>query len=205
MGEFYAIEGNIGAGKTTLARLLARKLGAELVLEEFADNLFLPSFYKDPERFAFPLELSFLADRYHQLNRLSDGDKLIVSDYYIHKSLIFADHNLKGNELALFRRMYSIMFETVRRPTKLLYLDAGIDTLRQRISGRGRHFEVNIPDAYLDGIRQRYLDYLKEQVDLPVLFVDVETHDFVGDADDFRWLIDVLGNTYAPGTHILKR
>ncbi len=201
---FIAIEGNIGAGKTTLAKLLSKKLNAVLVLEEFAENLFLPRFYKEPDRFAFPLELSFLADRYHQLRKHHTGQQTVVSDYYIYKSLIFARNNLSEDEMALFMRLYSIMFLQVKVPDRLVFLNSSVEMLQKRIAGRARSFEKHIKDSYLLDIHGQYMNYLRDQHDLVALVVDADQRDFVGDASDFNWLMKVIHEERDIGTYFLE-
>ncbi len=201
---FIAIEGNIGAGKTTLAKLLANKLNAHLMLEEFSENVFLPQFYKEPERFAFPVELSFLADRYHQLSRLPGHQPIVVSDYFLYKSLIFAEKNLQKNELELFMRLFTIMFQSVPKPDKLIYLDVSNPALQERIASRGRLYEQTIPDTYLTDINQGYMEYLSLQKEFIAIHVNAEKRDFVNNASDFAWLMKQLMQHYPKGTHVLE-
>jgi deoxyguanosine kinase len=183
--HFIAIEGNIGAGKTTLAHRLAAHYGAEMILEQFADNPFLPKFYKDRERYAFPLELSFLAERYNQLKEsLLSRDlfrELIIADYTIVKSQLFARTNLNDDEYELFQRMAGIMKTNLPKPDILIYLHTPVDKLQQQIRKRGRPYEQQIQDAYLQQIEDAYLDYLKQE-ELKVLMVDTAAADFHNDA-----------------------
>ena len=139
--QYLVIEGNIGAGKTTLATMLAQELNAKLILEQFADNPFLPQFYKNPERYSFPLELSFLAERYKQLNvDLRTGSlfqNLTIADYFFMKSLIFAQNTLTGDELQLYKQIFSIIYNTLPKPNLYVYLHLSTDKLLQNIKKRG--------------------------------------------------------------------
>jgi len=148
--QFIAIEGNIGAGKTSLAKLIAEKCNAKLILEEFEDNSFLPKFYKDPERFAFPLELSFLAERFQQLkDKLASKDMFktfTIADYFINKSLIFSRKTLQTDEFKLYNTLFEIINQSLIKPDLLVYLYANVDTLQSNIKKRGRDYEQEIKD-----------------------------------------------------------
>jgi deoxyguanosine kinase len=204
--HFIAIEGNIGVGKTTLAQKLAGHYRTRLILEQFADNPFLPGFYKNKERYAFPLELSFLADRYEQLKDTllnpTLSEELIVADYTITKSLLFAHNNLNNDEYALFIKMADIMNTTLPKPDLLIYLHAPIDKLQQQIQQRGRPYELNIEDAYLEEISLAYGQYL-DQEELKVLMIDTAAID-LNRADHFELLIRFLESESGSGTHILS-
>lgn len=192
--HFIAIEGNIGAGKTTLAQKLSTHYHSRLILEQFADNPFLPLFYKDKERYAFPLELSFLSDRYEQLREsLADtgaGHDLVIADYTIIKSQLFARHNLPDNEYELFLKMAAIMKTTLPQPDLLIYLHAPIDRLQQQIRKRGRPYEQNIEDAYLAGIEQSYQQYLNQE-NMNMLIINTDIIDLTR-KDHFQLLIRIL-------------
>ena len=165
--NFLVIEGNIGSGKTNLAKKIAEDFNGKLILEAFEDNPFLPKFYKESERNALPLELFFMAERFQQLNdnkNTSDlFSKLIVADYSFFKSKLFAQNNLKEDELNLFNRLYDIMFSSVKKPELLIYIHSDIARLQKNIKKRGRKFELEIKDEYLKSIEKKYLDYLKKQ------------------------------------------
>ena len=158
--SYIAIEGNIGAGKTSLAKIFSGIYNTDLVLEEFADNTFLPQFYENPERFAFPLEMSFLAERYQQLKARQDSaeknGKVLISDYLFEKSMFFANVNLKGNELDLFRKFFELINKNLKRPDLILFLNKSVSELQKNISKRGRSYEQNIPDNYLESITRQY-------------------------------------------------
>ncbi len=201
--NFIAIEGNIGAGKTTLAKMLGHDMNAALILEEFADNPFLPKFYKDPGKYAFPLELSFLAERYQQLkDRLSKQSlftELIISDYYIAKSLIFSKTNLSRDEFRLFKRMFDIMDANLPKPDLLVYLYKDIDVLQSNIKKRGRHYEQKIQDNYLIKVQENYLSYIRQNAKMPVLILDTNKLDFVENPQDYERLHYLLHQKYAHG------
>ena len=197
-----AIEGNIGSGKTTLATMLANDIDARLVLEQFADNPFLPKFYSDPEKHAFPLELFFMAERYHQLKNLKEQDLFkpqIVSDYFFVKSKLFAQNNLKKDEMQLFNRLFDIMLSSLSKPDLLVYLYSDVERLQQNIKNRGRDFEQNISDEYLQNIQDKYLDFLRKQSDFPVLLLDVTNVDFVADKNIYDKIGELIFVEYIVG------
>ena len=165
MYEFIAVEGNIGSGKTTLAKKMALDYNANLILESFARNPFLPKFYKDPNKYAFPLELFFMAERYQQLNKQNKDlfSEKIISDYFFGKSQLFAKNNLTNDEFSLFNRLFNIMFSSLRKPDIVVYLYANIHRLQLNIKKRGREFEQSITDNYLKDIQSTYLDYFSIQ------------------------------------------
>ena len=191
--NYIAIEGNIGSGKTTLAHKIGDDFNAKLVLERFADNPFLPKFYSDKERYAFPLEMSFLADRYHQLSDdLAQFDlfkNFIVSDYYIFKSLIFAQITLPKEEYGLYRKMFDIMYKEISKPDVYVYLYQRTDRLLENIRQRGREYEQNIQPEYLDKIHKGYLSFIKSQEGLNPLIIDVTELDFVQSDADYRMVL----------------
>jgi deoxyguanosine kinase len=201
--NYIVVEGNIGAGKTTLATKLANDLHARLVLEQFADNPFLPKFYADPEKHAFPLELSFLAERYHQLKKeLSTQDIFkpsIVSDYYFVKSLIFAKSNLKEDEYELYSKLFHIINGSLPKPDLFVYLYHDIKRLQENIKKRGRSYEQNISDDYLIKIQQAYFDFFKQLPDLRILVLDVNNMDFANNSADFELIKETIQRPYNPG------
>lgn len=187
--RFLVIEGNIGAGKTSLANKMAEDFNAKLILEQFADNPFLPKFYTDQERYSFPLELSFLADRYNQIKKeilnLDLFHNLLIADYYFSKSAIFAQNTLKEDEYRLFRRLFNIVFETMPRPDLYVYLHLGTDGLLKNIATRGRDYERRIDREYLEKIQSGYFNYLKQVTDFPVILIDTSNIDFVNNQADY--------------------
>jgi deoxyguanosine kinase len=194
--NYVAFEGNIGAGKTTLATKIAEDFNAKTVLERFADNPFLPKFYEDQNRYAFPLEMSFLADRYKQLSDdLAQFDlfkDFIVADYHIFKSLIFAKITLVEDEYRLYRTLFDIVYREMPKPDLYVYLYQNTERLLANIKKRGRSYEQNIPADYLDKINSGYLDYIKSQTDLNVLVIDVSDRDFVKNQKDYLFILDEI-------------
>jgi deoxyguanosine kinase len=194
--NYIAIEGNIGAGKTSLANLLSNQFNAKLVLERFADNPFLPKFYEDKERYAFPLEMSFLADRYQQLSDdLAQFDlfkNFIVSDYYIFKSLIFAQVTLSKDEYLLYRKMFNLIYKEITKPDLYIYLYQNTDRLLENIKNRGRVYEQNIESGYLEKIHNGYQNFIKTQNDLNLLVIDVSEIDFVNNPVDYNFIINKI-------------
>jgi len=194
--NYIAFEGNIGAGKTTLAHKISEDFNAKTVLERFADNPFLPKFYKDQNRYAFPLEMSFLADRYQQLSDdLAQFDlfkDFIVADYHIFKSLIFAKITLAEDEYRLYRNLFDIIYKEMPKPDLYVYLYQNSERLLQNIKKRGRAYEQNIEAEYLDKINNGYLDYIKSQTDLNVLIIDVSERDFVKKHEDYLFILEEI-------------
>jgi 2-amino-4-hydroxy-6-hydroxymethyldihydropteridine diphosphokinase len=196
--EYVAIEGNIGAGKTSLANKMADDFNAKLILERFAENPFLPSFYKDQARYAFPLEMSFLADRYQQFtedtNQLDLFKSFMVSDYDIYKSLIFAKVTLQQNEFALYRKVFNFMYKEVKKPKIYVYLYQTTERLLQQIKQRGRDYEQNIEISYLERINRGYFDFLKTYPKENQLIIDVSDLDFVSLAADYETILTRIEN-----------
>ncbi|MNQ03673.1 Deoxyguanosine kinase [compost metagenome] len=194
--NYVAFEGNIGAGKTTLVHKIAEDFNGKTVLERFADNPFLPKFYKDQNRYAFPLEMSFLADRYQQLaDDLAQFDlfkDFIVADYHIFKSLIFAKITLAEDEYRLYRNLFDIIYKEMPKPDLYIYLYQNTDRLLQNIKKRGRVYEQNIEAAYLEKINNGYLEYIKSQTDLNVLIIDVSDRDFVKKHEDYLYILNEI-------------
>lgn len=205
--RYIAIEGNIGAGKSTLANMLAKHYDARLILEEFADNNFLAKFYEDAERYAFPLELSFLADRYKQLKQyLLEQDlfaQKVITDYILTKSKLFARINLKDSEYDLFQRLFDIMDLHLPPPDLLIYLHAPISKLSANIRKRGRPFEQNISHEYLERVQQVYQQFLKQETQ-KTLVIDTTAVDFIENPEHFAYLIEFLEKGYDFTTHYLS-
>lgn len=194
--EYIAIEGNIGVGKTSLATKFAEDFNGKLVLEEFAENPFLPKFYENRERYAFPLELSFLSERFAQLkNILATKDlfkEIVVADYFIHKCLIFSKANLKGDEYDLFAKMYSIIEQSLPKPDLLIYLHVETDQLLRNIKKRGREYEQNIKAEYLEEVKESYFNFIKQHPDLNILTIDVTGMDFVNNVNDYQNIVSIV-------------
>ncbi|WP_430467382.1 2-amino-4-hydroxy-6-hydroxymethyldihydropteridine diphosphokinase [Winogradskyella ouciana] len=196
--NFIAIEGNIGAGKTSLATKISQDFNAKLILERFADNPFLPKFYKEPERYAFTLEMSFLADRYQQisddLSQLDLFKDFMVSDYDVHKSLVFSKVTLPEDEFRLYRKLFYQVYKDIARPDLYVYLYQNTERLQANIKKRGRKYEKEIQDEYLDKINSGYLEFLKSQTDLNIKIIDVSEKDFVKNRADYLWLLNEIGS-----------
>ena len=205
--HFITIEGNIGAGKTTLAHLLSKKLNARLVLEEFADNPFLPQFYQNPKQYAFPLELFFMAERYKQLKEMvNTGDlfqSVTVSDYLFTKCLLFAKVNLPEEEFRLYQKLFDIINQQLIFPDVLIYLHAPVSKLQQNIRKRNRRYEQQIPDEYLYNIQETYSSYIKQH-NIKTIFVDTSNADFLGDARHLQAILDMLDSDIGEGQHYLS-
>jgi deoxyguanosine kinase len=188
--NYIVIEGNIGSGKTSLAGMIAEKNNARLILEQFGDNPFLPKFYIDPERYSFPLELSFLASRYNQLNKeLTNIDlfkPLVIADYVFSKSLIFAGVTLKPEEFTLYRQIFNIINRNLPKPDLLVYLYLPVDRLLKNIKIRGREYEQTILPEYLEKLHLGYMNWLNYQHDIKILIVDMSGLDFVNRKEDFE-------------------
>lgn len=203
--NFIAIEGNIGAGKTTLAKMLATEFNTKLILEQFEDNSFLPKFYKDQDKYAFPLELSFLAERFQQLRtQLVQKDLFtngIVSDYFISKSLIFARKTLKDDLFSLYSNLFDIIGESLPKPDLLVYLHLNISNLKENIKNRGRDYEQNIDPKYLEKIQEGYFEYIKHQENMRVLIIDTNKIDFVHNSNHYERMKKVIFRDYDFGIH----
>ena len=194
--QFLAIEGNIGAGKTTLSKMIAKDFNAKLVLERFADNPFLPKFYEDQSRYAFPLEMSFLADRYQQFTddttQFDLFKNFMVSDYDIFKSLIFAKITLQEDEFNLYRKVFNFMYKEVKKPDIYLYLYQNTERLLDNIKQRGRSYEQNIPSDYLEKINRGYLDFIKGHPQQNSILLDLSDLDFVSRPSDYESILEQL-------------
>lgn len=207
--NYLVIEGNIGAGKTTLAQMISKKYQTKLVLEQFTDNPFLPKFYENQEQYSFPLEMAFLAERYNQLNReLSNLDlfsPFTVSDYYFMKSLIFAQNTLQPDEYNLYRQFFTIIYDKMPKPDLYVYLHKETDLLLKNIALRGRNYEKFITKEYLEKISQGYFSYFRQESEFPILIIDTNDLDFVSSPTDFEKIVQTIFNRpYSKGiTRIL--
>ena len=197
--RFITIEGNIGAGKTTLAHLLAKRMNARLILEEFADNPFLPKFYENPKQYAFPLELFFMAERFKQLkDNLFKTDlfqSITVSDYVFTKCLLFARINLPEEEFKLFQKLFDIMQQQLVFPDVIIYLHSSIGKLQRNIKKRNRSYEQKIPDSYLQSIQDTYTNYIKQHA-IKTIFVEADNADFLSNDKQLQAIIDVLDKDF---------
>ena len=204
--NFITIEGNIGAGKTTLAHLLSKHLDARLILEEFAENPFLPKFYESPKQYAFPLELFFMAERYKQLKDLLQTKDMFqnvtVSDYLFTKCLLFAKVNLPDEEFRLYQKLFDIINPQIVQPDILIYLHTPVNKLQENIKKRNRKYEQQIPNDYLFSLQETYTQYIKQH-HIKTLFVDASNADFLGNPKHLQIVIDALDKDYEDGQHFL--
>ncbi len=207
MYNYIAIEGTIGAGKTSLAQMLSADLNSRLILEQFEENDFLPKFYKDPDKYAFPLELSFLASRFQQLKtELSVTDlfrNTIISDYFINKSLIFSKATLPEDEFNLYSRLFNIINLSLPGPDLIVYLYASVTRLKSNIILRGRSYEQEIEHAYLQRIQDGYFEHLRKLNDMRILIVDTNRLDFVNNMEHYEWMKETLLKHYDYGIHTI--
>jgi deoxyguanosine kinase len=202
--HFIAIEGNIGAGKTTLAHLLSKHFNSRLVLEEFADNPFLPKFYENPGQYAFPLELFFMAERYKQLKDLIHTkdlfQSLTISDYLFAKCLLFAKVNLPEEEFRLYHKLYDIIRAQIVQPDILIYLHVPVQKLQKNIRKRNRSYELAIKDEYLFNIQETYTHYIKQH-NIKTIFIDASNADFLSNEKHLQVILDALEKDYDNGQH----
>ncbi|RYY71847.1 MAG: deoxynucleoside kinase [Chitinophagaceae bacterium] len=204
--NFVTIEGNIGAGKTTLAHLLSKHYNARLILEEFADNPFLPKFYENPDQYAFPLELFFMAERYKQLKELLQTkdmfQQITVSDYLFTKCLLFAKVNLPDEEFRLYQKLFDIINPQIVQPEILIYLHSPVNKLQENIKKRNRQYELGIPNDYLFSLQETYTQYIKQH-NIRTIFVDASNADFLGNEAHLKVITDALDKTYEVGQHYI--
>lgn len=202
--QFITIEGNIGAGKTTLTNILAQKLNARIILEEFADNPFLSKFYDNPAQYAFPLELFFMAERYKQLKEMVHTKELFqtvtISDYLFTKCLLFAKVNLPEEEFRLYQKLFDIIHQQLLFPDVLIYLHAPVTKLQQNIKKRNRPYEQSIPDEYLFNIQETYTHYIKQH-NIKTIFVDASNADFINNEAHVNIILDALEKDLDQGQH----
>ncbi len=204
--NFITIEGNIGAGKTTLAHLLSKHFNARLILEEFAENPFLPKFYENKEQYAFPLELFFMAERYKQLKELLQSKDLFqnitISDYLFTKCLLFAKVNLPEQEFLLYQKLFDIINPQLIQPDLLIYLHAPITKLKENIKKRNRSYEQSIGSDYLFSLQEIYSSYIRQH-QVKTLFIDVSNADFLGNENHLQIVVDALNKDYDNGQNYL--
>ena len=204
--NFVTIEGNIGAGKTTLAHLLSKHYNAKLILEEFAENPFLPKFYESPEQYAFPLELFFMAERYKQQKELLQTkdmfQQITISDYIFTKCLLFAKVNLPEEEFRLYQKLFNIINPQIIQPEILIYLHTPVNKLQENIKKRNRKYEQSIPNDYLFSLQETYTQYIKQH-NIKTLFVDASNADFLENEMHLKVITDALDKEYENGQHYL--
>ncbi|WP_163716561.1 deoxynucleoside kinase [Mangrovibacterium lignilyticum] len=202
--NYLVVEGNIGAGKTSLTKMIAKEFGARMLLEGFEDNPFLPKFYQEQDKYAFPLEMSFLADRYNQLNKHIREFELfssfVISDYYFVKSLIFAQNTLSKDEYKLYHRFFNIIYDRIPKPDLFVYLHVLPENLLKNIRKRGRDYEQGISMKYLSQIEKGYFSFFKQQPDFPIVLIDTNQADFVRHDKDYRKILGIIfDNDHRPG------
>ncbi len=206
--NFIAIEGNIGAGKTTFCDMFAQDYDCRLILEQFTDNPFLPLFYDSPERYAFPVELFFMTERHKQLqSSFAEADlftPLSISDYFFLKTRLFAKNNLNNEEFRLFFRLFEVLNSTFPKPDLLIYLHRSVEDLMSNIKKRGRTYETEISAEYLLNIQNVYFEYFRTETSLPIVIVDVEGVDFINNRFFYDALVEILGREFPKGVHKLS-
>ena len=206
--QYIAIEGNIGAGKTTLCKMLESDYNCRLILEQFADNPFLPFFYENQERYAFPVELFFMTERHKQLQENLAQQSLfkdfIIADYFFLKTLLFAKNNLSEEENRLFNRLFHILNATFPKPELLVYIHRSVDNLLTNIKSRGREYEQEIKPEYLTEIQNTYFEYFKSESKLPILIIDVDQINFMESKEHYDMIVEALSKKYDPGMHHLS-
>ncbi len=204
--NFVTIEGNIGAGKTTLASILSKHYNARLILEEFADNPFLPKFYENPDQYAFPVELFFMAERYKQLKDLLQTkdmfQNITVSDYLFTKCLLFAKVNLPNDEFRLYQKLFDIINPQIVQPDILIYLHTPVNKLKENIKKRNRDYEQSIPSDYLFQLQETYTQYIKQH-NIKTLFIDASNADFLENEAHVKIVLDALDKEYENGQHYI--
>lgn len=202
--NFITIEGNIGAGKTTLAQILSKHFNAKLVLEEFADNPFLSKFFENPQQYAFPVELFFMAERYKQLKDMTSTKDLFqsvtISDYLFTKCLLFAKVNLSEEEFRLYQKLFNIIYQQLVFPDILIYLHAPVQKLQENIKKRNRIYEQSIPDEYLFNLQETYTNYIKQH-NIKTIFIDAQNADFLGNDKHVQVVLEALEKDYESGQH----
>ena len=205
--NFITIEGNIGAGKTTLSNILSNHFNARLILEEFADNPFLPKFYENPQQYAFPLELFFMAERYKQLKDLLQTKDMFqtvtISDYLFTKCLLFAKVNLPDEEFRLYQKLFDIINPQIVQPDILIYLHTPVNKLQENIKKRNRTYEQEIPNDYLFSLQETYTQYIKQH-HIKTLFVDASNADFINNEEHIQAIINALDKDYEDGQHFIS-
>ena len=202
--HFITIEGNIGAGKTTLAHLLAKHFDGRLVLEQFTENPFLSKFYENPQQYAFPLELFFMAERYKQLKELIHTKDLFqhvtISDYLFTKCLLFAKVNLPEAEFRLYQKIFEIIQQQLIQPDIVIYLHSPVNKLQENIRKRNRSYEQGISDEYLFSLQETYTHYIRQHK-IKTLFINAVNADFLGNEKHFKVVLDALDKEYDEGRH----
>jgi len=206
--NYIAIEGNIGAGKTSLVKKMAEDFSGRLILEQFSDNPFLPKFYKDPKKYAFPLEMSFLAERFQQLSDQLPHEELFssftISDYFVLKSLIFAKVNLEEDEYELYKRVFHLIYRQIPKPDLLVYLHRPTEALLNNIQIRGREYEMEIEENYLNEIQESYFNYLRQEKELRILILEVGDANFLESKEIYKAITKEIEREYPVGITVSR-
>lgn len=206
--NYISIEGNIGAGKSTLTKMLSECWQTELILEEYEDNPFLSKFYKDPNKYAFQLEMHFLAGRYAQQKRAFQSMDLfrsrLISDYMLQKCFVFSANNLSEEEFSIYRNFYSIIERQFPRPELIVYLHRSAPILMDLIKKRGRDYEEKISLEYLNRIESSYFNVFKQLTKAKILYLDLTNRDFERDPFVFNKVCDVINSEHKIGIHRFK-
>ena len=204
--DFIAVEGVIGAGKTSLATLLAERRQARLVLEQFEDNPFLPKFYEDRERYAFQTQLAFLASRFKQQQNMMAQDlfhQFTISDYIFEKDRIFARLNLDEDELALYDSIFNIMTGIAAQPNLVVFIQSSVDRLMENINKRGREYERHITPDYLQDLNNAYNHFFYHYNRTPVIFINTTEIDFVNNPEHLAYIEEqIFERPIHSNTHI---
>ena len=196
---YVAIEGNIGAGKSTLASLLSERTGSVFLPEHFDENPFLRDFYADPARYGFSVELSFLEERFRNVKQALAGGKPVVADYLWEKSMVFARVNLKGAELQLFERLYQVLAASIPVPDLVIYLHRSSEALHRQITKRGRDFEKGISPEYLQQIGAGYQQFFSKENRMPVLWINHE----MGPEALSAAVLKLMDQSFGKGLHVI--
>ena len=206
--NFIAIEGNIGAGKTTFCEMLSQDYNCRLVLEQFTDNPFLPLFYESPERYAFPVELFFMTERHKQLQAafavVDMFTPLSISDYFFLKTRLFAKNNLSTEEFRLFSSLFEVLNASFPKPDLLVYLHRSVNDLMSNIQKRGRTYETDIAADYLLNIQNVYFEYFRTETNLPIVIIEVEGIDFINNRSFYEDIVEILKTPFSKGVHRLR-
>ncbi len=206
--RFITIEGNIGTGKTTVCKLLAKEHNFKLVLESFADNPFLPFFYEQPERYAFPVELFFMTERQKQLSenviQTDLFQQTILADYFFLKTVLFAKNNLNEHEFRLFKRLFKILNETFPKPDLLIYIHRPVEVLLSNIKARNRTYEQNISAEYLESLQNAYFDYFKIEQDIPILIVESNAINYDMGTPQYEQLVELMRTKHHKGVQHIR-
>lgn len=203
--NYIVVEGNIGSGKTTFCEKIAAESSCNLILEEFDDNPFLPMFYKNPEQFAFTVELFFMTERYKQLEKYLVNrnifDSFTLADYAFVKTLLFARHNLAESEYKMFTQMFRVLDQAFPKPDIIFYFHRSVDYLLRSIAKRGREYEKDIKKEYLERVQNSYFDYFKNEFEVPIVIIDLKDIDFKDNDVNYQYVKDIMSKSYRPGVH----